>query len=172
MRKVITISILAALVFSTSCATLFTGTRQKVTIDSNPQGAKVIIDGQKVGVTPANVRVDRELDALLEGGKEIRLEMLGYRESGYELDAELNAVSIFNFFNPLFWGIDIVTGAVTKYENYYNFELMPVQDNNPTIQANISGDKYDKLAKLKKLLDDGAITQEEYDREKAKILEE
>jgi hypothetical protein len=49
---------------------------------------------------------------------------------------------------------------------------MPVQDNNPIIQANISGDKYDKLAKLKKLLDDGAITQEEYDREKAKILEE
>jgi len=32
--------------------------------------------------------------------------------------------------------------------------------------------KYADLAKLKELLDDGALTQEEYDREKAKILSE
>ena len=32
-------------------------------------------------------------------------------------------------------------------------------------------DKYDKLKKLKSLLDDGIITQEEFDKEKAKILE-
>jgi hypothetical protein len=31
-------------------------------------------------------------------------------------------------------------------------------------------DKYDELEKLKKLLDEGAITKEEYEREKAKIL--
>ena len=33
-------------------------------------------------------------------------------------------------------------------------------------------DKYDKLKKLKELLDQGALTQEEYDKEKKKILEE
>ena len=33
-------------------------------------------------------------------------------------------------------------------------------------------DKYDQLAKLKKLLDDGVLTQEEYDAEKKKILEQ
>lgn len=32
-------------------------------------------------------------------------------------------------------------------------------------------DKYDKLAKLKKLLDEGVLTQEEYEAEKKKILE-
>jgi len=38
----------------------------------------------------------------------------------------------------------------------------------------ISGgsDKYDKLTKLKKLLDDGAITKDEYEKEKKKILDE
>lgn len=35
-----------------------------------------------------------------------------------------------------------------------------------------SNDKYDNLARLKKLLDDGTLTQEEFDREKAKILNE
>ncbi|GBF19536.1 MULTISPECIES: SHOCT domain-containing protein [Arenibacter] len=35
---------------------------------------------------------------------------------------------------------------------------------------NVSYDKYDKIAKLKKLFDDGALTQDEYEREKAKLL--
>lgn len=34
----------------------------------------------------------------------------------------------------------------------------------------VSDDKYAKLAKLKQLLDSGAITQEEFNQEKAKIL--
>ena len=34
-----------------------------------------------------------------------------------------------------------------------------------------SRDKYDDLLKLKELLDTGAITQEEFDREKAKVLD-
>jgi len=35
-----------------------------------------------------------------------------------------------------------------------------------------SEDKYDKLAKIKKLLDSGVLTQAEYDAEKKKILEQ
>jgi hypothetical protein len=34
------------------------------------------------------------------------------------------------------------------------------------------GDKYGQIAKLKQLLDSGAITQEEFNREKAKILDQ
>jgi hypothetical protein len=33
-------------------------------------------------------------------------------------------------------------------------------------------DKYEQLVKLKKLLEDGIITQEEFEKEKAKILKE
>lgn len=39
-------------------------------------------------------------------------------------------------------------------------------------KSKIESDKYDKLAKLKKLLDDGAISKEEFEKEKKKILEE
>lgn len=35
-----------------------------------------------------------------------------------------------------------------------------------------TSDKYDQLKKIKKLLDDGVLTQEEYDAEKKKILEQ
>ena len=34
----------------------------------------------------------------------------------------------------------------------------------------IKGDKYEKLEKLKKLKDDGAITEEEFEKEKSKLL--
>lgn len=79
MIRLFTISILAILIFNTSCATLLTGSKQKVSIDSNPQGADIIIDGKKLGVTPAKVKVDKEFNALLEGGKEINLEKEGFK---------------------------------------------------------------------------------------------
>ena len=37
-------------------------------------------------------------------------------------------------------------------------------------QVSSKSDKFDRLKKAKELLDSGAITQEEYDKEKAKIL--
>lgn len=39
-------------------------------------------------------------------------------------------------------------------------------------QTAASSDKYDQLAKLKGLLDSGVITQEEYDKEKKKLLDQ
>jgi len=36
----------------------------------------------------------------------------------------------------------------------------------------VNDDKYEKLRELKKLLDEGIITQEEFEKEKKKILDE
>ena len=171
MKNIIIMAVLGLSFFLTSCATMFSGTTQRVMIDSNPPGADIVINGQKQGTTPVDIIVDRELDDLFDGGKDIKLRLDGYEENGYELDAELNPVSIVNLFNILFWGIDAATGAITRYDYYYSFEMIPL-DNNVSIPTQKNpGDKYEQLAKLKKLLDDGAITQEEYDSEKAKILE-
>jgi hypothetical protein len=172
MKTIINISILGFFLFSTSCATIFTGTTQRVSIDSNPQGADIIIDGQKKGKTPSIVKIDREFEALLDGGKEIQLEINGYKKDGYKLDAQLNPVSIINLFNALCWGIDAATGAITRYDNQSNFEMIPLQENTSIPNKKESGDKYEKLTKLKKLLDEEIITKEEYDKEKAKILAE
>ena len=46
----------------------------------------------------------------------------------------------------------------------------PIQENNPSIQAATPNLVADELAKLKKLLDDGVITQEEFDAQKTKLL--
>jgi hypothetical protein len=49
----------------------------------------------------------------------------------------------------------------------FSAECYGIDDKTGAIQKQ---DKYAVLEQLKKLLDDGALTQEEYDREKAKIL--
>ena len=50
-------------------------------------------------------------------------------------------------------------------------EILPCPEKVLKVESVAKEDKYDKLAKLKKLLDDKAITQEEYDKEKSKIME-
>lgn len=50
------ISLLVVTFFCSSCATLVNGTKQKVIVHSHPEGAKVIIHEQEVGVTPLTIK--------------------------------------------------------------------------------------------------------------------
>lgn len=50
-------------------------------------------------------------------------------------------------------------------------EVVPCSDSNK-ITVQTESDKYDKLAKLKKLFDDGVLTEAEYEVEKKKILDQ
>lgn len=187
MKAIIYISVLGFFIFSTSCATILTGTKQKITIDSSPQGAEILIDGDIVGKTPAKVRVKKNVNNIIDNGKDIYLELEGYKKREYELKTEINPVAILNLFNALGWAIDAATGAAIRYAEYNYFELTPLEDKtSTTTEENVEipeaesneeqnkdiDEKYEKLAKLKKLLEDELITQEDYDNEKAKILAE
>jgi hypothetical protein len=57
--------------------------------------------------------------------------------------------------------------------NYPRIEIVFALIDEPANEydGGIATDRYMALEKLKELLDDGAITQDEYDREKARILE-
>lgn len=192
MKRIFPLTILAVMALSfSSCATLFTGTTQSVTIDSQPQGANIVIDGQLVGTTPARVRLDRDLNAIFDDGKYIRLEKEGYIPDGYILGADIEPFSVLNMFNVFFWAVDGATGALMKYDSdYYNFLLVPY-GNNPPYPASGLGqqgsaiqaapmqnmqedaeeeDNYEKLMKLVDLYEEGLITEEEFETEKAKIF--
>ena len=81
MKRILPLTILTGIALTlSSCATLFTGTTQSVTIDSQPQGANIIVDGKLVGTTPARVRLDRDLNAIFDDGKFIRLEKDGIQK--------------------------------------------------------------------------------------------
>lgn len=191
MKRILHLSILTGIVLLlSSCATLFTGTTQSVTIDSQPQGANIIVDGRLVGTTPARVRLNRDLNAIFDDGIFIRLEKDGYIPDGYILGADIEPFSVLNMFNPLFWAIDGITGALMRYDSeYYNFMLAPYSQNTPfngpamgnqpmttqdPAQADVDEegeeDDYEKLMKLVDLYEEGLITKEEFETEKAKIF--
>lgn len=159
-----------------SCATVLTGTTQRVTIDSNPQGADIIVDGRMMGTTPLKVRLDRDINAFVDGGKDIRLELPGYYPDGYYLGTDIEPTCILNvFFIPGF-AIDAVTGALMRYDsNYYQFRLIPNQapgtsPSKNNVSSGESQDDYEKLMKLVELYEEGLITEDEFESQKAEIF--
>ncbi len=95
---------------STSCATLFTGTRDRLHFESNPSGAVVYIDGLEVGRTPCDVEVRRSLT-----DKYVEFKLDDYKTRVITLDREFNVVSVLNLGGLWGWAIDAATGSLMKY---------------------------------------------------------
>lgn len=117
MLSYLRVPVIALTAFSLSgCATLFSGTKDTLTIDSNPSGASVLIDGIEMGRTPATFPLKRP--GL--GSKTVMLRLEGYEPRTFELQTDFNLVSILNLTNVVAWGVDILTGAVKTYspKNY------------------------------------------------------
>jgi hypothetical protein len=94
-----------------SCATIFTGTRDTIYFSSNPEGAMVYKDGLELCKTPCRVPVKRSLNDV-----DIEYRLDGYEARVFSLDKEFNLVSIINLGNLLGWGIDAASGALMKYD--------------------------------------------------------
>ncbi|MGI9175756.1 MAG: PEGA domain-containing protein [Rhodothermales bacterium] len=115
-----TVFVAAASLLSTGCATLFSGTTDQVTINSDPDGARILVDGLDQGTTPATISVKRP--GL--GDKQVTLRLDGYQDRTFTLQKGFNTVSIINIFVPVGFIVDIVTGAITKIEpTTYDIQL-------------------------------------------------
>jgi len=125
MKRVKNLVALALIVLvMSSCATLFTGTKETVQIESDPSGASIKVNGIDRGKTPAPVELKKG-----NVGESIILTRDGYKKRVFQPETTFNGVSVLNTFNLLFWGIDAATGALWKYDpNYYNIELEPVKE--------------------------------------------
>ena len=113
MRLLTTASlVLFAVLLAPGCATLFSGTSDQVTINSEPEGARILIDGIDQGTTPATISVKRPgFD-----DTQVTLRLDGYRDRVFSLQTEFNTVSILNV---LVWPgfiVDFLTGAITKID--------------------------------------------------------
>jgi hypothetical protein len=115
-----TVALVAFAAFCTSCATLFTGTNDNIHFSSEPQGASVVIDGIVVGQTPATITVRRP--GLND--QQVTLRMDGYDPMTFTLSKSFNTVAILNLASPIHWAIDVVTGAVMRYDrSSYSVDL-------------------------------------------------
>ena len=118
MKKFLGLILIVNSLFLQSCATLFSGTKDQINIQSQPSGAKVEVGGVYVGTTPCVVTMKRKNDGFIILKKE------GYRDKTATLQKSFNAISILNLTDIVGWVIDLSTGAINKFEpTSYNFEL-------------------------------------------------
>lgn len=112
----------------TSCATLFTGTKDTISFSSTPEGAKVIMDGMELCTTPCHADVKRSLK-----DRTVEFALDGYKTKIVELDKEFNLISILNLGGMLGWVVDLATGSIFKYDKK-NYEVsLEKQDKVATI---------------------------------------
>ncbi len=161
---------LAALLFFTSCAST-------TTIMSRPPGAKVFINGEYIGETPVNYSDTK----ILGSANHVVLEKDGYenlvtsfsRDEEFDIGALIGGLFVWI---PYLW--------IMKYKAARTYELVPLGDiqqppqirmvpksfENQKAPTSSLIPKTDQLRELKKLLDEGIITKEEFESEKKKIL--
>jgi hypothetical protein len=77
-------------VTASGCATIVDGSSQPVTFNSEPNRAKIFLNGTQVGVTPLTLQVQRSKTTVVVAKKE------GYEEQQIPLQTKLNGY---------FWGI-------------------------------------------------------------------
>ncbi|NTE03523.1 PEGA domain-containing protein [Agrobacterium tumefaciens] len=119
MKKIFNIFAISATLMLSSCATVFTGTKQTVNIKTDPPAADIEVDGIKVGVTPMDVTLKKGFT-----GQTVSLKLNGYEAKTFQPITTFNAVSVVNLlFFPGFI-IDAATGAMMKYDpKVYEFKL-------------------------------------------------
>jgi hypothetical protein len=163
-KKLRAISFLLAVTF------LFTSCASKTVIDSTPSSARIYIDGQRVGTTPYIHR-----DSKISGSfTAVKLELEGFETLNTDItkNEQINVGAIIGgcfVLVPFFWGM--------KYYPTHNYELVSKQiisdtkSNNPSTPISTKS-KIDRLREIKQMLDEKILNQEEYEKEKKKILEE
>jgi hypothetical protein len=122
MKNKLSIVLLLGITLSTtSCATIITGTKDKITFNSTPEGAKVLHKGIEKCTTPCTVPISRGL-----GKQMVTFEKEGYESKEVKLTKNFNAVTLVNILigGIIGIGIDTATGSITKYSpKVYTVEL-------------------------------------------------
>jgi len=108
MRKTFLFTALVLSIILTSCATIISGTTQKVSLSSNPSLANVYIDEIKVGKTPYVAKLERKTE------HKVKIELAGYKPYETTLTRKFNAWYIGNVFIGGLIGlvVDAATGSI------------------------------------------------------------
>ncbi|KFF14866.1 hypothetical protein IW15_05380 [Chryseobacterium soli] len=122
MKHNLSIVLLLGIALSTtSCASMFTGTKDSISFTSTPDGAKVIHKGIEKCTTPCTADIPRSLSKQM-----VTFEKEGFVSKEVKLQKNFNAVTLLNilFGGAIGVGIDAATGSLTKYSpKAYTVEL-------------------------------------------------
>lgn len=125
VRHLARAALVATLAPLAGCATLFTGTSDTLSFQSNVPGVRLSIDGRYEGELPLTLPMSRNF----MGGQQFvaRFEKAGYQTQEFRLSREFNAVAILDVTSILTsGGIDVLTGALLKFSpTDYHVQMLP-----------------------------------------------
>lgn len=123
-RKFLFALSIALVATASGCATIIDGTSQVVTFNSQPTGAKILINGAQVGVTPLSTQLQRSKTTIVLAKKD------GYDDQQIAMQTKFNAYFFGNFISGGLIGstIDYASDAIVEYSpNTYYVTLTPVK---------------------------------------------
>jgi hypothetical protein len=176
---------------STGCATILAGRSQTVTVATNPPGARceLLREGRVIGTvenTPGAITLNKtkhDIDVVCR--KDGFTEAKGFGESGTE-GATFGNIALGGLIG---WGIDSAVGADNKYPEVMTVNLVPAslgavnglaagkmvrpvsytpKESPSSSKESVSTEK--RLERLKKLKDDGVLTEEEYQKKRSELV--
>ena len=91
----------------TGCATVLHGTTQKIPVNTNPNGALVLVDNAHEFTTPCTIPLERNRD------HRVRIEMSGYETMEFQITRQPTGKAVNNIWigGLIGLGVDAVTGA-------------------------------------------------------------
>lgn len=134
IKRLSVLIMVLALLLTSSCASIFTGSKRNVLFESEPSGAKVFVNGFEKGTTPIQIKVKAE--------DKINFRLDDYKERVVVMDSNFNLVAILNGFSIIGWGIDAITGSLKRVDTKY---------------VKVTLEKNDKLAFVN-YMENGSIT--------------
>ncbi|MCG2811722.1 MAG: PEGA domain-containing protein [Candidatus Aminicenantes bacterium] len=112
MKKTISVLCLISFLFMTGCATLFKGTSENVSMNASPVRAEVFINGQNMGETPLQLKLESKKNYAIEFRAE------GYQPRIYNISSKVGAgwiiLDVLGGLIPVI--IDAATGAWYKLD--------------------------------------------------------
>ena len=160
---------LFACLISSGCATVIKGSNQTIPISSDPSGAAVFADGNRVGSTPTSIELTRKHSHV------ITLEMRGYESENITLKPSMGGAVAGNILagGLIGWGVDATTGAqYNLHPQEVNVRLRQKTAETTTApQKSVSG-LLAELEKLDVMKASGKISAEEYARLRESVLQQ
>lgn len=150
MKKFAALSIFLLLLFITGCATIFNGTSEEVSIQSNPEKAKIVVKnhlGVEIfnGKTPAVVKLPSKREYI------ISISLEGYNEATVPVTQSFNGLFLGNIF------CGGIIGMIIDYANGAMWDLEPEAINISLVSAVAKDSGEQTYAVFRAMDDNGEI---------------
>jgi len=164
------LSLTLVFLLTTGCASILKGTTQAIPVNSDPDGADILVDGNLVGTTPSDVEFKRKRDHL------VVIEKKNYQSKSVAVVKDVGGAVWGNILagGLIGWGVDAATGAQYNLTpKTIHVRLEPLGEGSSVADSGQdSSIAIKKLNDLDQMLDDKQISDEEYTRARIALLKE